>query len=744
MRRFVDLSGPWQLAVGSRSLGSMAVPSSYFPMGRVTLSRRVRVPRNGPGRVFLVFEGIANEGEVFVGARRVGHLVPFSRHALDITEDVDAEREVSIRVALTDIHAPFGNSRGWETYGGIIRDVFLELRGDNYFERPRVITQLHGDGATVSVAATVVRHEFSSACAPRIRLLAADGTLVHEQVLPEVSRARSEVSATFSLDRAHRWSPDDPYLYQLQWTLGDPAAPHDHLQIPLGVREIAIVGRRFFLNGKPIFLKGVCRHDMWANQGYTLTREQIRQDLEEIKALGANFVRLVHYPPHPYVLEVADQLGLLVTEEPGFWNVHLRDEHLTPAKAVALEVLTRLIERDRTHPSVLGWLLGNESWTDESYLQQAADLCRALDPSRPVGFSDLYLDQIGKKVPVKDVYRGWQPDFYDYHPYGEEGKLYAPAVAALDDKPLIFGEWSGYLVQRNEWLWERLARQFAEWANASADAPMQLAGIAYWEWADMRQYERGYPACEEGVLTEGLVTEDRQRKPEWYRMQKLFQEIDAGRVRERPYPRFERVAQWQVPEATPLPIVLTDSARQAQRLAWATYAPHGQEWLQLPDELNTGALKPIQSASAHSLLISPLSPDLDLPVRRNIAGLVLVGLGDLAAGYPVMNAWGDPAIEAVLWPSSAGQPLAAWQLCHGMHVARQNRVFRGGRIEPLATDAVTLFDWVVDPDWERQIVRAWVYLLPHPAYIDRLTMTLLDGRSVVNLAAISTIAASDA
>ena len=84
------------------------------------------------------------------------------------------------------------------------------------------------------------------------------------------------------------------------------------------------VGREFRLNGEHCILHGVCRHDMWKDQGFTLTRAQQRQDMRMIKDLGCNYVRLVHYPHDRHIVELADEIGLMVSEEPGFWQVDFR------------------------------------------------------------------------------------------------------------------------------------------------------------------------------------------------------------------------------------------------------------------------------------------------------------------------------------------------------------------------------------------------------------------------------------
>lgn len=733
-RERLDLGGTWEASIEGYAIGTVTVPSSYPPRGTVMLSRTVTLTDFRGSRIFLIFEGVAHDGEVFVDNHRIGRLIAFTHHEFDVSAWM-GETPVTLQVKLVDLEAHFGNSRGWETYGGIIRPVYLEGRSANFLECPQVSVEVEGSQAIVRARVNVVQNTPSASPVITAVLLDHQGQAV-ASAKTELTGDGLPGHCTFALavPQAHLWSPDDPYLYRLVWSL-EGEAENDTLTHRVGLRTLSVVGRRFVLNGHRIFLKGVCRHDMWADQGYTLSEDQVRHDLTEIKDLGFNFVRLVHYPHHPQVLDIADEVGLLVTEEPGFWNVRLDDDAQRQAKALALEVLTRMVVRDRTHPSLMAWILGNESWADPSYLHTASSVCRSLD-SRPVGFSDLYSSRLGKKLSTKEAYVGWDPDFYDYHPYGEAANLYREAPRYLDDKPLIFGEWGGFWVQHDPWLWERLGQQFAAWAAASDEAASQLAGFAFWQWADMRQYQRGYPGCENGVLTEGLVTEDRQHKPEWNAMRVLLKMIDQGKTHQ-VISHFDRIADardW-FSGLTPIAMGFDAETMEAHRQAWAAYAPGYSEWTQLPCGFDESGWLLAQSRLGLPPLLSPLSPRLVVEDHRTVTQLVVLGLGDVSEGYPVVNQFGEEALRLTLW-GEAGSRLQQ-PLRHGLEICRQNRLFQGSRIQPLALNTREVFDWVADPDWDVRIVRVWVWSLPHPFIMHRLSLDLVDGHSAVVIHALS-------
>jgi len=733
-RTRMSLNGDWQMDIGDERYAEISVPSSYHPVGVATLKRTLpRGAHTAAGRLFVVFEGIANEAEVSLAGHSLGHMVAFTRHAFDVTDLLSVD-EAELAVTVRDLHAEFGNTPGWETYGGIVRDVYLERVPEVYVIDAYYRATVDDEGAGLAVAIELCNAtDEPNAVTAHITLCGDGGHVVAEQTAEYMlTPGSTSITDVFRVEKPLLWSPEEPHLYEVTVELRS-AFGQDVLRKRVGFRWVEARGRRFYLNGHPLFLKGICRHDTWLEQGYTLTTEQMRQDMQAIKDLGANFVRLVHYPHHPGILDLADEIGLFVTEEPGLWNVRLSAENMGRPKEIALEIMRRTIIRDRSHPCLFAWLLGNECWPDRAYLNAGKRLCNVLDPGRLVGFSHLYVEN--SKARARFPYQGWDPDFYDTHPYGEEANLYRAAMCDFTDKPLIFGEWGGYWVQHNDWLMQEIGRAFATAAHAAADDQEQLSGIAYWEWADMRQYHRGYPACEAGVLTEGLVTEDRRRKHEWDVMRTIFQEIDAGPRQNRTINTFGRIR----PGITfPSDLVPLDVAAGAhlgdQERAWEVVAPTYTDWLSLPRDLDTGVYRLAQMTTGKPLLVSPLSARIRLDVRRRVSEVWLIGLGTLTDGFPVARCLGDGVARIRAVGQEQMQEICLRQ---GRHIARQNALYQGSRINPVTLEARLLFEWIVDPDIEIRHVRVYDWHLPQPLYCDYLEIELIDDHSAVVLHAIS-------
>jgi hypothetical protein len=235
-----------------------------------------------------------------------------------------------------------------------------------------------------------------------------------------------------------------------------------------------------------------------------------------IKRSGFNFVRLVHYPHHKRIVEIADHIGLMVSEEPGLWWSDLKNKEVTDA---ALEVLRRTILRDRSNVSVAFWLAFNECVLTPEFVAAAASTAHNTDPTRPISGANCMNTADTKKFFTEQGF-----DFYTFHPYGSGinnvttgiGGVKEPASMArimqeLDDKPLVFTEWGGYWPIGNG----KLMADFLDTlisAGKSHERGKTLAGMSYWQWNDIYETNRGLPGCVNGILIEGLVDVNRNPK----------------------------------------------------------------------------------------------------------------------------------------------------------------------------------------------------------------------------------------
>ncbi len=192
----------------------------------------------------------------------------------------------------------------------------------------------------------------------------------------------------FDASRVSLWSAENPSLYRVVVTLVDAAGRHRGVgAVRTGFRSVEIMGRDLLVNGERVMIRGVNRHDHHPERGKAVTVDDMRADLVLMKQHNVNAVRCAHYPNDPRFLDLCDELGLYVVDEANAeahaWNESL---HRDPRyRETWMSRITRMVERDRNHPSVIVWSLGNEAGYGAVH-DAAAAWIRSVDGSRPIHY----------------------------------------------------------------------------------------------------------------------------------------------------------------------------------------------------------------------------------------------------------------------------------------------------------------------------------------------------------------------
>lgn len=474
--------------------------------------------------VWLRFEGVDSAFHVWVNDKPVG----FSKGSrlpseFDITSALQAGRNtIAVRVTQWSDGSYLEDQDMW-WLSGIFRDVYLLARPavhltDVRIEAPatgdlRVHTTLHGTGT--------VETELLGPTGPR-RL----------------------------------WSAEDPFLYTLLVKVRDAQGRLCEV-VPqrVGFRTVEIKGDRFLINGVAVKFKGVNRHEWHPDRGRAVTREDMLTDLRLMKQHNINAIRTSHYPNHPSFYDLCDELGLYVIDEcdlethgfayfPG-WKGNPPDN--PEWEAACVDRLERMIARDRNHPCVVMWSLGNEAGfgrTHRVMFQRA----RQLDPSRPVHYEG---DQMAECADV--LSRMYPPlEFLDKLIAGtepiEEPTQYPQQKNVLPPdrytaKPFVMCEYAHAMGNGPGGLleyWERIYRSD------------RLMGAFVWEWCDHGVRQRtadgrewfayggdfGDQPNDGNYVCDGLVFPDRQASPGLVELKKVIEpihtevlDVESGRVR---------------------------------------------------------------------------------------------------------------------------------------------------------------------------------------------------------------------
>jgi hypothetical protein len=468
-----------------------------------------------------------------------------------------------------------------------------------------------------------------------------------------------------------------------------------------GFREIVAKGPDFLLNGKRLVLNGVARHDMWKDQGFTLTRRQMEQDMRMIKAMGANFVRQVHYPHHRYLTDLADEYGLLISEEPGYWNMDFRTMPRTMIE-LGYRIMERVIRRDWNSPSVFAWLLSNECNLTAETLREGKEICNRLDPiGRLVSAANSM-----PKEKAKPIFEQSGMDFFDQHPYTfNEDDFDKEAEFDGPSRPLTFTEWGGKAIGQSQVVMQASVDRLIDLMETH-----RLAGTVFWSWQDMRQYSRIDDEMRDAILESGVVTEGREpREVPYMELARLFgqRRRDSEPPATRPVVVPLKWSQWTKKN----PITAIDLQSLVEKpegiQAWADFedrmakfwssAPMAEDqwkrsggkfllWQGAEVEIAGVTFRtPVMDGHVRPVMVTPALPEVEIPIGMAGSRIHILGQVTFPTGYPITGRHGETvAIYTLRYASGKSREIP---LRNGYEVAQSNLVAVATRIDSILTES---------------------------------------------------------
>ena len=434
-RKTLLLSGPWRFKASNDLLAAEApglddrdwepvtVPHTWGerPWRRAWYRTRFAVPREDVGRpLYLVFEGAATFADVYLNGKHLGqHRGAFTRFVFDgHRAAVPGENVLAVRLtndpADTADSLPSGLGKQlYNMYGGLYRKVWLvsphALHVDPTEDAsPGVyVTPSNVSAQSADLAVKVLVRNAGDARKPvevRCRLLDAAGQQVTLLVrkLEFDAGASAPVEVVVTLNQPRLWSPADPYLYRVRAEVVSDGDVVDVVEQRTGFRDFRLVDGRFLLNGAPIVLRGVGKHQETEEHAAAVADDELREDFAGLKDLGVNFVRLAHYPHAALAYDLADEMGILVWAENGHSNTY---KITTTGDTITRE----MVRQNYNHPSIVIWSVGNE--TGFVRVNRYAAVVRAQDPQRLITYAS-NTGPRGKRYPLLDfvaqnTYRGW-------------------------------------------------------------------------------------------------------------------------------------------------------------------------------------------------------------------------------------------------------------------------------------------------------------------------------------------------
>lgn len=474
--------------------------------------RHLLIPKDWQGkRILLTFEGAAHDSTVFCNGKKVGeHHCGYTAFTVDLTDNVLYGQDNLLCVRLDSREnlnvPPFGYVIDYMTYGGIYRDVRLEVKekvslSDIFvhtaidFRSSPVTAQITSEITLTESDENVTIRQYYM---PKSTAAAQESwRLLCEQTVSTDVSCDKEFSLTATITAPLLWDTEEANLYILKTQLlYQDNTILDETETRFGIREAVFKKDGFYLNGRKLRIRGLNRHQSFPYVGYAMPKSMQRLDADLLKKeLGLNAVRTSHYPQSHYFLERCDELGLLVfTEFPG-WQ-HIGDDAW---KAQAVANAEDMIRQYRNHPSIILWGIRiNESPDDDAFYEKTNAVAHKLDPSRPTGG----VRAMKKSHLLEDV--------YTYNDFLHDGEMPGcdpkKKVTSDMEKPYLISEYNGHMYPTkafdNEERRSEHAIRHANVLDAVAGQP-DIAGSFGWcmfDYNTHKDFGSGDRICYHGVM----------------------------------------------------------------------------------------------------------------------------------------------------------------------------------------------------------------------------------------------------
>lgn len=447
----VSLNGEWML----NGKHPVRVPGELlmqgFPLNEgetAVYSRLLNIPADWKDkRVKLRFDAVSSHATVFVNGQKIGEheggFVPFE---LDITRALRGQNDtltVEVQTLTVSDYLACTSQYAVHNVAGMLRKVSLFALPEVNLSDLTVVTTFDKQyrNATLRVA-TETANESAAPAGAVVRIILKDASgktiLRHTgrefSIAPNATQLREE---SLPVRAPGQWSPENPQLYDLQVELLRNGQAIHTTSRKIGFRQVEVRGNELLVNGRPVKLRGVNRHDVHPLSGRSISPALDRQDALLFRNANCNYIRTSHYPPSEEFLAAADELGLFVECEAAItWIQHhaapiwklwnYKDEKFLPHMIAAN---AGNIAAGKNHPSVIIWSLGNESLWSPLW-EQVLAFVKKNDASRPTTFHDQCWGGFNNA--------GSKADIAVYHYPGING----PAYAAQSDRPVLFGEYA--------------------------------------------------------------------------------------------------------------------------------------------------------------------------------------------------------------------------------------------------------------------------------------------------------------
>jgi beta-galactosidase len=484
-------------------------------------------------QIFLLFEGVRSFLKIFINGKEVG----FSKDSclpaeFKINDYIKpGKNKISVEIIKWTDGSYLEDQDMW-WLSGIFRDVYIYALPDIYIRDVFIKTDLDGEFKDGKIFVEIEINNESSVMNQKLSLSLIDplekGTILIEKEIV-LKSGKNNFEFNFKIKDVLKWSHEFPNLYVLKIKVGN-----DERKINFGFRKIQITGGNLFLNGKKLLIKGVNRHEFDPEKGQSLDVDRMIEDILIMKKNNINTVRTSHYPNQTKWYDLCDYFGILVIDEA---NIETHGIGWDPEKTLAekevwgkahLDRIQRMVERDKNHPSIIFWSLGNEAGTGKNF-EKASFWIKNRDNTRLIHFCPLGTDKPGDFYYL-DVVSTMYPKIGDLIEYSSKKR----------EKPFFMCEYAHAMgnsvgnlkdywdvIESNPYLIGGCIWDFVDQGIKMVDGN----GKAFWAYGG----DFGDEPNDKNFCCNGILLPDRTPNPSLYEVKKIYQNIKISQLKKNRY-----------------------------------------------------------------------------------------------------------------------------------------------------------------------------------------------------------------
>ena len=500
------------------------------------------VPTDWDGQqVFLHFGGVNSGFYLWINGVEVGYSEGSKTAAeFNITKYLKAGDNVLAAKVIRHTDGAYLEDQDFWRVSGIERDVYLHTAPNTHvrdFFAKTTLENNYQDGVLNLAIDVTNKDKSAQSVKVNVDLTDAYGKVVATQTssIEVATGSEQTINQVINVENVAAWSAETPNLYQLNITTEySDGTPTQYLGEQIGFKTVELKDGQFLVNGKAILLKGVNRHEHDERTGHVVSRESMLADVKLLKENNFNAVRTSHYPNDPYFYHLADKYGLYVVDEA---NIESHGFYYAPKDTPAnkpefegmhLDRIERMVERDKNHPSITFWSMGNEAGDGINYVK-AYDWIKQRDDSRLTIYERAnHVDAKKKYAPHQDA-ETWM--------YAQVDKLKKRYIGKFPERPFFWVEYSHAMGNSSG--------NFKEYWDL-VRSERQIQGGFIWDWMDQGLVKKDENGNEfwayggdfepEGVYNDGnfvlngLINPDRTPHPGLFEVKKIYQELHFSKT----------------------------------------------------------------------------------------------------------------------------------------------------------------------------------------------------------------------